>query len=66
MKKYLQPCHYKQINILKIDNDRDCLGDEITMNKNRKHKYLLFGVLGGDFVFLSCLNCVKGSSVIFD
>ena len=27
---------YEQKNILKIDNDIDCLGDDFTMNKNKK------------------------------
>ena len=27
---------YKQMNILKIDNDTDCLGNEIILNKNKK------------------------------
>ena len=29
-----------QINIAKIDNDTYCLGDEITLNKNKNIKYL--------------------------
>ena len=27
----------KEINILKIDNDTNCLGDEITFNTNQKY-----------------------------
>ena len=30
---------YKQINIIKIDNDTNCLEGEITLNKNKKYKY---------------------------
>ena len=30
----------EQINILKIDNDTNCLRDEIILNKNKKYKYL--------------------------
>ena len=26
---------YKQINLFKIDNDTDCLEDEISLNKNK-------------------------------
>ena len=31
---------YKQINNLKIDTGTDCLGNEITLNKNIQYKYL--------------------------
>ena len=29
--------NYKQINIMKINNERDCLGDKITLNNNKKY-----------------------------
>ena len=34
-KKNYKAATYKQINILNIDNDTDCLGDEITSNKKK-------------------------------
>ena len=33
--------HQKKLNILNIDNDTNCLGDEIIFNSNRKYRYLI-------------------------
>ena len=53
LRRNYKAMNYKQINILKIANDADCFGDEITLNINKtfiknpkfQEKIFLFGNL---------------------